>query len=484
MIIFNTVYYLVNVQNIKIITFLKYMEGTFMSSNFREEKLKQLKEQNNSQAKKTLISLFDESSFSEIDPYYVSGSVIAGFGSVDGNPTYAFIQNIDVKSGAVDERSVSKIRKIYDLAFKTGTPIVSMYDSNGASLDDDHLALMSYGSWMADVNNLSGVVPQISVVLGTCAGSAAMIACSGDLVIMNKDANLYLTAPCISGQKADAKSCEESGLVHMVCENTEGSIETTRNILAKLPLNNLSSTQIFDFQEPSNACDESKTGIALIESVCDEGSAIHLQKDFSKCFDIALATVMGNVTGFVATTKDVICGNGALKVSRFVRFCDAFSIPVVTFMGAKGICCESSRSDIKSISALAHSYAEATTAKISVITDEVCGSPYIAIAGKGSASDLSFAWSGSSISTLPAKTLVEMFWHDKLKEAEDLDVKRSELAKEYKDEKSSPFAAASKGCIDGIIEAEDTRITLISALDMLSSKRISKTPKKHGNIPL
>ncbi|MDE5600459.1 MAG: carboxyl transferase, partial [Oscillospiraceae bacterium] len=222
-------------------------------------------------------------------------------------------------------------------------------------------------------------------------------------------------------------------------------------------------------------------GCELIEAVSDTGSVIELQKGFGDCGVTSFATVAGKVVGFLSA-HNVVCDDGATKAARFVRLCDAFGITIVTFIGASGLKQTSSYRSIRSIACIAHAYAEATTAKISFIVGESSGITHLAFAAKSSSSDISIAWVDSSISLLSPLTSVELFWHDKLKGAKNLDLKRSELASEFKSTIASPFKAAELGDIDLIIKPNETRQVLVSALDMIENKRVKKQPKKHGNM--
>lgn len=451
-----------------------------MVLNSNLDKLNELRNLINSPLTDSMISLFDAKSFVELDPYMVSDTVIAGYGKINGRQVYAYSQNIEAMSGAVSSKAVQKILKIYNLALKTGAPIIGMFDSFGAKLDEGVAALSAYGEWMAMVNNLSGVVPQISLIMGTCAGCAAVIACSADIIIMKKDAKLFLNGS-LNSDVDSAKNAVKAGLVHMVCCDNNETINRAKDVISMLPQNNLSLTANFEFSENDNVASLDTIGCELIEAVSDKGSVIELQKGFGDCIITSFATVAGKVVGFLSI-HDVVCDDGATKAARFVRLCDAFGIPIVTFVGSNGLKQTSSYRSIRSIACAAHAYAEATTAKISFIVGESSGLTHLAFAAKSSSSDLSIAWVDSSISLLSPLTSVELFWHDKLKGAKNLDLKRGELANEFKSTVASPFRAAELGDVDLIIKPNETRQILISALDMIENKRVKKQPKKHGNM--
>ncbi|MDE5600132.1 MAG: carboxyl transferase, partial [Oscillospiraceae bacterium] len=230
----------------------------------------------------SMVSLFDDGSFVELDPYMVSDTVMTGYGKINGRQVYAYSQNIEAMSGAVSSKAVQKILKIYNLALKTGAPIIGMFDSFGAKLDEGVAALSAYGEWMAMVNNLSGVVPQISLIMGTCAGCAAIIACSADIIIMKKDAKLFLNGS-LNSDVDSSQNAVKSGLVHMVCCDNNETINKAKDIISMLPQNNLSIAANLEFSENDDVVSSEIDGCELIEAVSDKGSVIELQKGFGDC---------------------------------------------------------------------------------------------------------------------------------------------------------------------------------------------------------
>ncbi len=440
-----------------------------------------------SPARTRLTYLFDEGKYTELDAYAGSGSeltgVITAFGYADGNPVYAFSQNIDIRKGALTKEGADKIAKVYDLAAKTGVPVVGIYDSYGADVSDGARALAAYGELMMWSNNLSGVVPQIAVVAGVCSGSSAILAESADFAVIAKDAALY-AAPNAEGS-ADAAA--ENGTVCAVCDDDKAAVEKAREILLKLPQNNLSPVPIYEFEEPSGGSYDDANSLA--EAVCDAGSVLELSGAFGGAAYTALAAIGGSTVGIAATnkTKDKLTAEDCSKLARFVRICDSFAIPVVTFVDTEGFAADDAAEAsgaVKSMAKLAHAYAEATTAKISVVTGKAYGAAYIALAGKGANADLAYAAPEAVISPLDPVTAVEFMQHDDLKGAEDLTSARNALADEYAKTKASAAYAAANGCVDGIADKAQLRATLVAALDMLSGKRISRLPKKHSNIQL
>lgn len=428
-----------------------------------------------------LTYLFDEGKYTELDAYAggsEQGGVITAFGYADGEPVYAFSQNMEVRKGAMTKVCAGKIAKIYDLAAKTGAPVVGIYDSYGADVEDGAQALAAYGELMACVAELSGVVPQIAVVAGVCSGSSAMLAASADFTVIAKEGSLYV-AP---NSDANGEDAVANGTACAVCEDDKAAVEKAREILLKLPQNNLSPAPVYEFEEPANVS-------ATAEGICDEGSVMELSEGFGKAAYTALGSVNGSTVGVVATdkTQDKLTADDCTKIARFVRVCDSFGIPVITLVDTAGFEADGDsevKGAVRSMAKLSHAYAEATTVKISVVKGKAYGPAYIALAGKGSNSDVSYALPEAVISPLDPVTAVEFLEHDKLKGAEDLTTARNALADEYAKTKASAAYAASKGCVDGVVEVSSLRQTLVAALDMMSGKRISRLPKKHSNIQL
>lgn len=461
--------------------------------NFNEEKAKLT----DTGARKSLQALFDENSFTEIDAFAKSGDgaveVVAGYGTVEGSPAYAFAQDSTVAGGAIGQAHGAKIKKVYELAAKTGAPVVGLYDSNGARLGEGMDALAAYGDMLRLSNNISGVVPQISVITGVCAGTAAMVAAAADIVIMSEKAELFLTAPDVlkaDGQKeetASLEACLKSGAVQLGAKDAEDAVQKAREVLSKLPLNNLSEAPLVEFSEDtaflsSDAAALKADAAAVVAAIADTGSVLELSADFGKGVKTILATVAGSTVGFVAFTGKAICANMSAKASRFVRFCDAFALPVVTLVHTEGFlkCAKAENAGLlRSVSMLAGTYAEATCPKISLITGEAIGAAYIALAGRGVNADLAFAWPNAVISALEPQAAVAILYQERLSKGESRDA----LLKEYCETGASVLHAAAKGYVDDVFAPADTRARLIAALEMLSGKRETTLPKKHANFP-
>lgn len=419
--------------------------------------------------------LFDEGTFVEIDSFTKSGDgraeAAAGFGSVDGCPVYAFAQNSDVEGGAMSKAQAAKICKVYELAEKTGAPVVGIYDSIGARLNESCEMLAAYGDVMLKANNLSGVVPQIAVIAGPCLGASSMIAAAADVVIMSEDGQFALQT---NGEGGDLKEASESGLVHLTAKDDKEAVAKARELITLLPSNNLSGAPITDFAD-SAAETDGESGASIIAAVMDQDSFIEFQAGFGAGFIAGLAKLGGNTVGVVASEEKTADGKACEKAARLVRFCDAFAIPVITFVNAESFCC------IKAACKLTNAYAEATTAKISVITGEAYGTVYMALAGAAAGVDVAYAWPTASISALNPTTAAVMLWSDKLKGSSNPTTDRAKLIAEYKDQEACPFKAAGDGFVQDVIEPSETRLKLYAALDMLAGKRVTRLPKKHAN---
>lgn len=439
-------------------------------------------------ARERLAMLFDEGSYHELDRFMkhddTECEVVAAFGEVNGMSVYAFSQSIDINKGAMGKVQASKILQLYDMAAKTGTPVVGFFDSNGAHIDEGIEALEAYGSLIKAAGNLSGVVPQISVVAGPCIGSAAVLATIADVLIVEKDSEFYVASPAFSEKNDDEIDtvyyAGRNGTASIVTESDKDAIDKVIELLSFLPSNNLSVPLYTEPVAP-------KGGDDALDMVIDEGSFLEINKLSNKSIRTGFARVGGAPVGIIKTDSTKHDGYfsvlAARKAARFVRLCDAYSIPIITFVNSLGIdASESYRraGDVRSLSVLTLAYSEATTAKITVVTGNAVSSAYIAFVSSAANPDLVFAWPESVIGTLEPMTAVQLLYKDRLEAGEN----RADLEEEYARVQCSPFNAAAFGFVDDIIEPADTYSKIIHALDLLASKRVSKMNKKHTNIPL
>ena len=442
-------------------------------------------------ARNRLLRLFDADSFVELDAFVKAGEneagVVAGYGLVEGAVVYAFSQDVSADSGAVNAAHAKKIIKVYELAAKTGCPVVCVYDSKGAKISEGNDMLAAYSEMLACAGRISGVVPQIAVVLGTCAGASALLAGAADVLIMSENAELFLTAPFISAANGDsaedagsAKAAQSAGVASIVKADEDEALACARKVLTMLPQNNLASLPLFDFAESSEVLDAEGCPKKVVAAVADADSLVELYAGYANSMYTFLGTVAGATTGFVTTSKNnPIDANGCDKTARFVKMCDAFNIPVVTFVNSEGFVKDANVSVVKDAVRLAGAYAEATTPKISVLSGKAFGPAYLALGSKNANAYVTIAWPQAVISALDPKTAVEFLWADRFKGTEDVKATREALREEFENTVASPFTAAADGHVEAVIAPEETRKALINLLDMLAGKRESTLPKKH-----
>lgn len=439
-------------------------------------------------ARKRLAMLFDEGSYHELDRFMkhddTECEVVAAFGEVNSMSVYAFSQSIDINKGAMGKVQASKILQLYEMAAKTGTPVVGFFDSNGAHVDEGIEALEAYGSLIKAAGNLSGVVPQISVVAGPCIGSAAVLATVADVLIVEKSAEFYVASPAFSEKNEDDLDtvylAGRNGTASIVAESDKDAVDKAIQLLSFLPSNNLSMPLYTEPVAPAGGED-------ALDMVIDQGSFLEINKLSNRSIRTGFARIGGASVGIIKTDSTKHDGYfsvlAARKAARFVRLCDAYSIPIITFVNSLGIdATESYRraGDVRSLSVLTLAYSEATTPKITVVTGNAVSSAYIAFVSSAANPDLVFAWPDSVIGTLEPMTAVQLLYKDRLEAGES----RADLEEEYAKEQCSPFNAAAFGFVDDIIEPEATYAKIVRALDLLASKRVSKMNKKHTNIPL
>ncbi|MGW8114728.1 carboxyl transferase domain-containing protein [Caproicibacterium sp. NSD3] len=426
-----------------------------------------------------LESLFDKGTFHEIGRFSKSGETYteacAGFGMVEGCPLYAFAQDSDVNGGAMSKAQAEKVRKIYALAVKTGAPIVGVFDSIGGKLVEKGDLLSAYGEILRDANNLSGVVPQISLILGPCIGTSAMIAAGADFIVMSKKGQLTI-AP--NGEGGFAQEAAENGTAALIKDSEEEAIKAVRQLIVKLPSNNLEPAAFMEESEAASVPAAGNTAKEAAKATASKDSIIELSPDFGKDVFSAFSGVgIGTTVGLVSYDGE-LSEDDCVKAARFIRFCDAFSVPVVSFVNAKGFL------SLRAASMLSSAYAEATAAKVTIAVGDAYGPVYIAVAGKGANADSVVAWPQAVISALAPETAAVFLWNDKLKDSKDSISDRKKMIEEYRTTEASPLQAAAQGLIENVIEPEETRSQIQKDLTMLSGKRVHTFPKKHNNIQL
>ena len=446
-----------------------------------------------SKARQRLIRLFGgEDNFVETGKYVGSGgetaSVITGYGKVNGLKIFAFSQDISIKGGAMNSTAAAKLVKLYDMAVKNGSPVVGIYDSKGGDISEGAAMLNAYAYIAQASAKLSGVVPQISIVAGLCAGTAAMIAGMADFVIMAEKSEFFMTAPFVSEDESlkgagTAANAAKAGIAAITAKDDNAAIDEAIKLLMYLPQNNLDSGIFEPYADESSdlvcALTSDMKGEAAVKALApDKGSVTELYKDFGTVSYTALGSVFGTTVGFVATDKEEgkLSAADCAKIARFVSFCDAFSIPVITILDSEGIggtqAAELAGS-VRDAAKLAQIYASATTPKITLITGKAYGSAYCAIAP---ASDIVFAYENSVISAADPKAAVIFLRGDELDGTNE-----AALIEEYKDNDASAFTLASIGSIDRVIEPADALAEIVSALEVFFDKRVHTPDRKHIN---
>lgn len=415
-----------------------------------------------------LTKFFDDGSFCETDALLKSESdfaeAVTGYGTVMGMPVFAFAQNSDVDNGAMSKAQAKKIARLYDLAKNTGAPVVGFYDSVGGRLSQKNDLLSAYGEILSKASTISGVVPQVAVVLGNCLSTTALTAACSDFIIMEKDATLSID---VAPEKATAMYNAEKGIANIVCDSKDEAIEKARDLVTYFPSNNLETAPIDDAVSVKENPECTVCAIADADSIC------FINETFAQDVTTAFARVNGEVVGFVSAQCDVIDCKAGQKITKFVRFCDAFSIPVVTIVDAKRF------SSLKSATKVTQAYAEATTAKISVVKGTAVGAVYVALAGTACGADMVFATDNAVVSPVNPKALAFIMEPDTMKVPV---AQQDEKAFEFAQREFSALNAAREGYVDDVVAETELRTKISQALVMLSSKRVETLPKKHSTI--
>lgn len=469
------------------------------------ELAEQLKTAGKLPARETIAQLLDDASFVELDTWNAEAGVVTGYGLIDGSPVYVFCQDFTVKGGSVGTAHARKVGKVLDLAEKTGAPVVGIYDTAGARLDEGVEALNAYAQIASRLSALSGVVPQIALVMGQCGGVASALAGMADFVVMSKNGALFVNGPMVvsaAGGKqvslndiGGAAASVKSGVAHLTAETDGEAVLITRKLAKLLPVNNLdeaisSSTDDLNRESPElDQIDTISDVRDVIAKIADHGETIELSEEFAPSMVTAFGKIGGATVGFVANqvAKDEgrLTVYGCKKAARFVAFCDCFSIPIVTIVDSMGIKITTApQGELSRATAqLLFAYAEASTARVSLIAGNAIGMSYLSQASRA-ASDVVYAWPGAVISAVTPKIAAQLLYADEMKGADDPYQKRAELETRYADDVADGVHAAQEGFVDDVIEPHATRQMIAAALEMLSGKREGKPAKKHGNMPL
>ncbi|MBQ3669686.1 MAG: methylmalonyl-CoA carboxyltransferase [Clostridia bacterium] len=456
-------------------------------------------------ARERVNALLDPNSFVELDVLNADAGVVAGYGTIEGNEVYVYAQDLTVGGGAVGQKHAKKVLKVMELAQKTGCPIVAMLDSAGAKLDEGVAALDAYAQIAAKATALSGVVPQIALILGPCGGTASVIAEISDITIQSKHGQLFVAGPlvvsAVSGKKVDMneiageEASAKSGAAILTAEGDEHAIAKARQLIAMLPQNNLDEALFAEDDDAArivnelNDIDEITDVRGIIEKIADKGSYTELYAEFATSMVTAIAKIGGRTVGIIANdpTKDGgrLTVYGCKKAAKLVTFCDAFSIPVVSFVDSEGMKISAAPQGelARAGASLLYAMSETSAPKVSVVLGNAIGMSYAAMASKAVA-DMTYAWPGAVISAVTTPVATQMLLGDEMTGSSDPIAKRKELEEKYAADIADGVNAAKNGYVDDVIEPADTRKVISAAIEMLSGKRESAIAKKHGNLPL
>ena len=456
-------------------------------------------------ARERVAQLLDAASFVELDVLNAEAGVVTGYGLIDEKPVYVYAQDFTVKGGSVGAQHAKKILKVMELAEKTGAPLVAILDTAGARLDEGLDAMNAYAMIAGRVSALSGVVPQVALVLGQCGGIASAIAGMSDFVVMSKNGSLFVNGPrvvsAVAGKQLDmeaiggSSASVRSGMAQLTAETDEEAIAMARKVVAMLPANNMDEAVDLPRDDMNrelpalNAIEKLDDVRDLLRGVADLGDIVELGEEFAPSMVTALAKIGGTTVGFIANqaAKDEgrLTVYGCKKAARFAAFCDCFSIPIITVVDSMGMKIstapqgELSRAGAQLLFALS----EATTPRVALVVGQAIGMSYASLASRA-VSDMVYAWPGSVFSPVSAQIAAQLLYADEMQGAEDPYAKRAELEQRYMDDVADAVNAAKQGYVDDVIEPAVTRQMLCSAIEMLSGKRDSRPAKKHGNMPL
>jgi len=480
-------------------------------------------------ARERLAILLDEGTFEEtdslvlhrgtefgIDRQRIPGdAVVTGYGKVDGRLVYVFAQDFTVIGGSLSEVVAEKICKVMDLALKNGAPIIGLNDSGGARIQEGVASLKGYGEIFLRNTLASGVVPQISVIMGPCAGGAVYSPAITDFTFMVQGTGqMYITGPdvikAVTGEEVTHEElggavahATKSGVAHFVLEDDETCLLEVRRLLSFLPANNMEDPPLVETGDDPNRTDEDLLTIVpddpakpydvhdVIERIVDNGDFLEVHAAWAKSIVVGFARMAGRTVGIVANQPLHLAGvldiDSSRKAARFVRFCDAFNIPIISLVDVPGYLPGTGQEYggiITHGAKLLYAYAEATVPKVSVILRKAYGGAYIVMGSKHLRADINYAWPLAEIAVMGPEGAVNIVFRRQLEAAENPEELRQKLIQEYREKFANPYVAAARGFLEDVIDPRETRPKIIRALEMLRNKADTNPPKKHGNIPL
>jgi len=493
-----------------------------------EERIKAQHAKGRLTARERIDLLLDKGSFREIDAFiqhrtydfdlnqqkFMSDSVVTGWGTIDGRLVYVFSQDFTVFGGSLGEVHAEKICKIMDMAMKNGAPMIGLNDSGGARIQEGVVALGGYANIFLRNTMASGVIPQISAIMGPCAGGAVYSPALTDFIFMARNTSyMFVTGPdvvkAVTHEEVTQEELggasvhsEKSGVCHVAAESEADTLFLIRKLLGYLPQNNMEDPPFVQADDPLRM-DEALDSIVpddpnkpydikeAIHMIVDGGQFFEIHENYAQNIVVGFARLGGHSVGIVANQPAVLAGvldiDASEKGARFVRFCDAFNIPIITFEDVPGFLpgtFQEHHGIIRSGAKLLYAYCEATVPKLTVVTRKAYGGAYCVMSSKHIRADLNLAWPTAEIAVMGPDGAVNIIFRKELEKAKNPVQKKAELVAEYREKFASPYVAAERGYIDDVIEPKETRPRLINALEMLSNKRDGNPAKKHGNIPL
>jgi acetyl-CoA carboxylase carboxyltransferase component len=494
-----------------------------------EAKIKKQHDSGKMTARERILALLDEGSFMEIDAFVEhrctqfnmadtkapGEGVVTGYGTVDGRLVYVYAQDFTVIGGSLGEMHAKKICKVMDMAMKMGAPLIGMNDSGGARIQEGIDALSGFGEIFYRNTLASGVIPQISVIMGPCAGGAVYSPAITDFTFMvEKTSQMFITGPAViksvTGEDVTSEElggadthASKSGVAHFKAANDQECIEKIKQLLSYLPANNLEEAPYIAPTDEINRVSDKLTSIVpnepnraydmkqVIAEIVDSGEFFEVLEGFAQNIIVGYARMNGQVVGIVANQPKVKSGSldvdSSDKAARFVRFCDSFNIPLLTLTDVPGYLPgveQEHEGIIRHGAKLLYAFSEATVPKINVILRKAYGGAYIAMNSKNLGADAVFAWPTAEIAVMGPDGAANIIFKKEIGASDDPIATRQEKIEEYRNKFASPYEAAKHGYVDDVIEPDSTRPRIIAALEMLASKRESRPAKKHGNIPV
>lgn len=479
-------------------------------------------------ARERIDLLLDEDTFVELNPFIQhrvtnfgmdkmeapGEGVVTGYGKIHGRLVYVFAQDFTVFGGALGEMHALKISRMMDLAARSGAPVIGLNDSGGARIQEGVASLSGYGDIFYRNAIYSGVVPQISVILGPCAGGAVYSPAITDFVFMvEKTSQMFITGPkvieAVTGENISSENLggakvhsSISGVAHFTAESEPEVLNEVRKLLSYLPQNHMETPPVMEVEKDDGWSDEMIDLVPIegtkvydvckvIEQVLDHGEFMQVQTDFAKNIVVGFGRIDGQSVGIVANQPKVMAGgldiNSSDKLSRFIRFCDSFNIPLITFEDVTGFFPGINQEHggiIRHGAKILYAYSEATVPKITVILRKAFGGAYVALNSKSIGADVVYAWPNAEIAVMGPEGAANIIFAKEIQESDDPAATRAQKIAEYREKFANPYIAASQGMVDDVIDPRETRKKLKEALEMLRTKKETRPAKKHGNIPL